>query len=151
MINVDRGIVRDRQPSAEVPDGSIDAWLDVLTTLLRLPDERRDAVRDELSDFLNDRVRDLMVADMSEADAVRHAIGELGDIAGLAQRLNRANRPPVRRWLMSLAWLTIGAGAVATAIVATSPSILTHSWSLVYFKSAGIFIGLSIRKTKVIF
>lgn len=111
------GITRDG------PVDSISAWLDVLVRLLRLPEAERESVREELGAHLTERVRDLMVTGLTEAEASNRAIGELGDMAGLAQRFNRAGRPATRRRLMNFGLLTMaGVALVAGTLTLTRPA-----------------------------
>ncbi|MCC6677864.1 MAG: hypothetical protein IT436_12020 [Phycisphaerales bacterium] len=106
----------------EAPRDSICSWLDVLVKLLRLPEAERAAVREELEAHLSERVRDLMVTGLSEVEASGRAIAELGDMAGLAQRFNRAARPVARRRLMNLGMLAVaGAGLIAGVAALTGP------------------------------
>ncbi|QOI99737.1 MAG: hypothetical protein HRU70_04280 [Phycisphaeraceae bacterium] len=108
-------------PGERAPDGradlhggdSVSAWLDVVVTLSGLPgDESRD-VRDELEDHLRTRSRELMLGGMSENDAARTAIAEIGDAATLAKGLRGAKARKPRRTVM--AWTTIGVVGVAAA------------------------------------
>lgn len=113
--------VRVREGAEPIRDG-VDAWLDVFTRLLRLPESESGAIRDELEGHLRDRVNDLLVSGVSEHDATRRAIEELGDAAILAQRFKDASKSPKRRWLMNLA--VIGAaGAALTLSVASFTSL----------------------------
>lgn len=112
--------VRVREGAEPIRDG-VDAWLDVFTRLLRLPESESGAIRDELEGHLRDRVNDLLVSGVTEHDATRQAIEELGDAAILAQRFKEASKSPKRRWLMNLA--VIGAaGAALTLSLATFTS-----------------------------
>lgn len=107
----------------EIPAGPRDpiaAWLDVLARLLRLPEAERAGIREELDTHLRDRTRDLMVTGLAEAEASARAISELGDTAVLAQRFNRAGRPPIRRKLMNLGMLAVTGAALVTGTLALS-------------------------------
>lgn len=73
------------QPSKEASPDSTRSWLDVLEKLLPVPEQERKAIRDELASHLRERVRDLTIAGVSEHEAVRTAIAELGDAAELAK------------------------------------------------------------------
>lgn len=97
---------------------AIGAWLDTLGVLLRLPPPQRSAICEELEGHLRERVRDLMLAGMSEPDAVRTAIGELGDAAVLAERLSAAARRPRRRLAMNVALFGMAGAAFLTSVVA---------------------------------
>jgi hypothetical protein len=97
---------------------SVEAWLAVLGRLVRLPPRQRLAIQDELHAHLQERVRDLMLAGRDEAEAVQLALGELGETAELARRLEHAHRYPFRRRIMHLSWLALSTGVVATAVIA---------------------------------
>jgi len=102
--------------------GSINAWLNVLSRLLHLPESRRQAIQEELHEHLTERVRDLLLSGSSETEAVRAAIEELGETAQLARKFEAANRPRSRRILMNLTVAAITSGIVALGVVTLSPS-----------------------------
>jgi hypothetical protein len=91
---------------------SITSWLDLLTSLLDVPDAERRAVRDELESHLRDRVRDLIVGGCTEAEASARAISELGDAAALARRFKDAIEPSKRRLIMNVAAISIAGAAI---------------------------------------
>lgn len=107
-------LIGDEPPITGVlaPNSGISSWLDVMVRLLRLPEADRESVREELEAHLTERVRDLMVTGLDEAEASRRAIGELGDMAGLAQRFNRAGRGSAGRRIMNIGLLAMAGGAV---------------------------------------
>lgn len=111
---------RDATPSTH---SAADAWLDVFTTLLRLPARQTAEVRDELGDHLRNRVRDLILLGTPEPDAVRRAVAELGDAADLAARYRHARTDPTRRTIMygSLLGLSGAALIVGSAALFTGP------------------------------
>ena len=63
-------------------------------------------------------VRDQMLAGVSECDAVRTAVAELGDAAALARRFREAGKTPLRRTAMNLAVLGVAGAAMVTSLVA---------------------------------
>ncbi len=77
-------VARINTPENTTSD-STKSWLDVLEKLLPMPDAERKAIRDELASHLRERVRDLTISGVSEHEAVRMAIAELGDAAELAK------------------------------------------------------------------
>src|SRR5262245_13852611 len=97
---------------------AIDAWLNVLMRLMRLPEAQRRAIRDELQEHLCERVRDLTLQGSPERESARLAIEELGETVQLARRFEAANRPPIRRLLMNLSLLGIGAAAIVASAIA---------------------------------
>jgi hypothetical protein len=107
-----------------VPGGPSDrdaiaVWLDTLGVLLRMPGAKCAAIRDELEGHLRERVRDLLLNGTSEPEAVRTAIGELGDAVMLAERLRAAGRGPRRRHIMaSVAIFGVAGAALVTSLVA---------------------------------
>ncbi len=100
---------------------SIDAWLEVLDRLLRLPGVQRDSIREELRGHLTERTRDLMLRGLDGESAMRQAIEELGEAAELAERFRHANRYPKRRLIMNT--LLVGAGTIA---VVASVAVMTN-------------------------
>lgn len=107
----------ERDPrAAESPD-SIDTWLAVLVRLLHVPPRQREAIRDEIEAHLRERVRDLMISGTMEHDAIRIAISELGEVVDLARRFDQASRHRLRRTIMNLAILGIGALTIGAATI----------------------------------
>ncbi len=86
---------------------SIGSWLDVLTSMLSLPEGERLQVRDELEDHLRSRVDDLLITGTDEQEAVRIAVAELGETAELAKLITHAHtRANPRRRIMNIALIT---------------------------------------------
>ncbi len=86
---------------------SISGWLDVLTSMLSLPESQRLQVRDELEDHLRSRVDDLLITGTLEPEAVRIAVAELGETAELAKLISHAHtRANPRRRIMNIALIT---------------------------------------------
>lgn len=113
-------VVDTQSPPAAVHEperDAIDSWLAVLVRLLDVAGRQADAIRDEIEAHLRERVRDLMITGRSEAEAIRIAIGELGEVADLARRFSHASRSRTRRIIMNAAVLAFGAIGVATATV----------------------------------
>jgi len=92
--------------------GDAAAWLDLVMTLMRTPEEERRAVREELESHLAERVRDLVLGGESEGEATARAIGELGDAARLARRFDEAIEPSKRRFAMQVAAMCLAGTAV---------------------------------------
>lgn len=92
--------------------GDATAWLDLVMTLMRTPEEERRAVREELESHLAERVRDLVLGGESEGEATARAIGELGDAARLARRFDEAIEPSKRRFAMQVAAMCLAGTAV---------------------------------------
>jgi hypothetical protein len=105
--------VRAPQAGAAIPDASsVNSWLELLTSLLELPEDERRAVRDELESHLRDRVHDLTLSGLNEAQASSRAISELGDAALLARRFKEAIEPSKRRLIMNVAAISIASAAI---------------------------------------
>ena len=86
---------------------SIASWLDVLTSMLSLPEGQREQVRDELEDHLRSRVDDLLITGTPEPEAIRIAVAELGETAELAKLISHAHtRSNPRRRMMNIALIT---------------------------------------------
>tara|TARA_R110000868_G_scaffold241497_1_gene496228 strand:+ start:227512 stop:228873 length:1362 start_codon:yes stop_codon:yes gene_type:complete len=86
---------------------SIASWLDVLTSMLSLPEGQRQQVRDELEDHLRSRVDDLLITGTAEPEAIRIAVAELGETAELAKLISHAHtRANPRRRMMNIALIT---------------------------------------------
>lgn len=88
--------LRDKQSTSDAASprpstrDAIGSWLDVLERMLNLPRDQRRAIRAELEDHLRNRVDDLMMTGMSEPEATRVAVGELGETAELASSFRSA-------------------------------------------------------------
>lgn len=87
---------------------SIGSWLDVLISMLSLPESERLQVRDELEDHLRSRVDDLLITGTDEQEAVRIAVAELGETAELAKVITHAHtRAHPRRRVMNAAMILV--------------------------------------------
>jgi hypothetical protein len=84
-------------PSTRDP---IAAWLDVFIPLTGLRGVRAAAVRAELEDHLRSRVDDLLIGGMTEGEAVRRAVEELGATVELSRAFRTAHTEPRRRRVM---------------------------------------------------
>lgn len=97
-------MTRTTKPTSPVRPSNadpVDAWLDVLVTMLAIPKPDRQRVRDELEDHLRSRIDDLLIHGMTEPQALQKAVAELGETADLARQLTHAHRPPrTRRFAM---------------------------------------------------
>lgn len=114
---------------------AVDAWLDVLVRLMRLPDAVRENVRCELETHLIERSRDLVIAGRPPSEAVRTAIEELGETADLARRFEDANRTRTRRTIMQISIIGAALAAVGLgAIAVNAPAV--PEWQLTPVPSA---------------
>ncbi len=107
---------RERNTELVTPSNrdSIGSWLDVLTSMLSLPEGERLQVRDELEDHLRSRVDDLLITGTAEPEAVRVAVAELGETAELAKLITHAHvRAHPRRRTMNIALMTVAVAGLS--------------------------------------
>jgi hypothetical protein len=119
-------------------DREFDNYLTLLAGLLRLDRKQQDAIAGELRTHLEDRLDDLLARGVARDEAVRQALAEFGDAAGLAAQFVSLSRNRKRRWLMRTAsfsaaavlllaaglitfWPGPNAGPGPAAVVAQSP------------------------------
>jgi hypothetical protein len=105
----------DRPPD---PTPNLEGWLGAVTRLLRLSGPEREAIHDELSGHLQERVHDLMIGGATEEEAIRVALTELGEAADLARRFRHAHRFRFRRIAMNLSCIGLGLTAIGLGVVA---------------------------------
>jgi len=110
--------LRPRPGLASRTGDPIDAWLTLLTSMLRMPESRASEIRDELEDHLRTRVRDQLVAGEDEHVAVRRAIDEVGEASAVAHQFRSAARTPIRRLVMNLSIIAVSAAALGLSVVA---------------------------------
>ncbi|MCG3124610.1 MAG: hypothetical protein GIKADHBN_03079 [Phycisphaerales bacterium] len=114
----------DTQPPADLA-GEFLARLD---RRLHLPQPHRRQVLDELACHLDERVRDLMVTGVTEEQATRRAVEELGDPMVLARRFERAHVAPRRRRIMNMLMVGLASAAALTgAMTLRAPQVTIRS------------------------
>lgn len=107
------------RPSATDP---VDAWLDVLVSMLSIPKTDRQRVRDELEDHLRSRIDDLLIHGLTEPQALEKAVAELGETADLARQLSHAHRlPRTRRFAMHTLLIALTGTVVALGVNTIRP------------------------------
>lgn len=94
---------------------AVEDWLTLFVRMLGLPASETEAVRDELEDHLRSRVDDLLITGVSEPEAVRRAVAELGETATLAQGFRNARRTPRRRTAMYALFAIAGSALVLSS------------------------------------
>lgn len=94
---------------------AVEDWLALFVRMLGLPASETEAVRDELEDHLRSRVDDLLITGVSEPEAVRRAVSELGETATLAQGFRNARRRPPRRTAMYALFAIAGSALVLSS------------------------------------
>jgi hypothetical protein len=123
---------------------SIDAWLNVVSRLMHLPEATRREICSELREHLRERVRDLLLlggAGSDERDALRQAIDELGETAQLARRFEAANQPRTRRTVMHALLALVGAGAVAAGVMTFTPNRNASPTAFTRYESASAVVA----------
>ncbi len=93
-----------------MPEEDFELFLSLLSQLLRLDSRQKSAIADELRDHLEERLGDLEEQGVPRKEAVRKALEEFGDAAGLASQFTSLSHHRRRRILMR--------SALATAVLA---------------------------------
>ena len=96
-------------------DREFENYLALLCSLLRLDGKQRISIADELRSHLEDRLEELVARGDSHDDAVRQALAEFGDAAGLAGQFVAISRNRKRRWLMRLTTFSVAATVLFAA------------------------------------
>src|SRR6267142_4064683 len=99
-------------------DGEFENYLTLLAGLLRLDGTQRRAIAEELRSHLEDRLDELVARGVSKEEAVRQALAEFGDAAGLAGQFVSISRNRKRRWLMRLTTFSVAATVLIAAGIA---------------------------------
>jgi len=99
-------------------DREFENYLTLLATLLRLDPKQRGEIGDELRSHLEDRLDELMARGISRDEAVKQALVEFGDAAGLAGQFLAIQRNRKRRWLMRVTTFSVAATILVAAGIA---------------------------------
>jgi hypothetical protein len=94
-----------------MPEREFELYLSVLSRVLRLSPHQKDCIADELRDHLEERFEDLVRSGLPRDDAIRQALDEFGDAAGLAVDFTAVSKKRIRR-------LIVRSTAVITALIA---------------------------------
>ena len=94
-------------------------YLALLARLLRVAPRERERVAEEFRSHMEDRLDDLLARGMPRDEAVRQALEEFGDAAGLAAQLVSINRHRRNRWLMRLTTASVAAVILVAAGIVT--------------------------------
>ncbi|MDX1948659.1 MAG: permease prefix domain 1-containing protein [Pirellulaceae bacterium] len=86
-----------------------ESYLALLASLLRLDKSQQREIGSELRTHLEDRLEDLLASGVPRDEAIRRALAEFGDAAGLAAEFVSLSRNRKRRWLMRLASFSVAA------------------------------------------
>jgi hypothetical protein len=90
-------------------DREFENYLSFLSGLLRLDSKQRGAIAAELRSHLEDRLEELMEEGVAREEAVRQALAEFGDAAGLAGQFAAISQRRKRRWLMRVTTFSMAA------------------------------------------
>lgn len=98
-----------------MPEREFEIYLSVLSRLLKLDEQQKSAIADELSDHLEERFEELVRSGHDRDQAIQQALDEFGDASGLAVDLTRVSQKRIRRIVMrsglaTAALLLIGFG-----------------------------------------
>ena len=99
-------------------DHEFENYLALLSRLLRLSGKQRDQISEELRAHLEDRLDELIARGVSHEAAVRQALEEFGDAAGLAGQFVAISRNRKRRWLVRLTTFSVAATLLLAAGIA---------------------------------
>ena len=83
-----------------MPEHEFQIYLSVLSRLMKLNEQQKAAIADELSDHLEERFEELVRSGMDRDEAIRQALDEFGDASGLAVDLTRVSQKRIRRIIM---------------------------------------------------
>src|SRR5262245_6608596 len=97
-------------------DREFENYLTLLAGLLRLSGKQREAIAEELRSHLEDRLEELMAGGVSREEAVKQALAEFGDAAGVAGQFATVSRNRKRRWLVRVMTFSVA----ATLLIAAS-------------------------------
>ena len=97
-------------------DREFELYLSALSRLLRLTAGQREEIADELRDHLEERLAELTAIGVPHDDAVRRALDEFGDAAGLAAHFTRLSKRRTRRLLMRWTLATVVTASVVAVL-----------------------------------
>jgi hypothetical protein len=100
-------------------DQEFDNYLALLSHLLRLDSRQEKAIAGELRAHLEDRLEELLARGVPRQEAVRQALAEFGDAAGLAAEFVSLSRNRRRRWLMRITTASVAATLLVAAGIIT--------------------------------
>jgi hypothetical protein len=83
-----------------MPEHEFQIYLSVLSRLMKLDEQQKSAIADELSDHLEERFEELVRSGLDRDEAIRQALDEFGDASGLAVDLTRVSQKRIRRIIM---------------------------------------------------
>src|SRR3954464_15949414 len=96
-----------------------DNYLSLLCRLLRIAPQQREQVAEEFRAHMDDRLDELLAKGLTRDDAIKLAIEEFGDAAGLAAQLLRIQQGRRKRWIMRIGTVSV-AGLAAAGLLAVA-------------------------------
>jgi hypothetical protein len=100
-------------------DREFENYLALLASLLRLDRRQRGKIAEELRAHLEDRLDELLAEGMPREEAIRQALAEFGDAAGLAAEFKTLSWNRKRRWLMRVTTFSVAATLLLAAGIVT--------------------------------
>jgi len=99
-----------------------DTYLSLLCRLLRIAPQERERVAEEFRTHMEDRLDELLAKGMGREAAVKLALDEFGDAAGLAAQMASISQGRKKRWIMRIsAFSFVGLAAAVLLAVALWP------------------------------
>ena len=99
-----------------MPDHEFENYLTLISRFLRLSPAQREAIGEELRDHFESRLTELINAGKSHDEAVRLALEEFGDAAGLAAEFSHISQARRRRLVMRCTVASVAALAAAVFV-----------------------------------
>jgi hypothetical protein len=99
-----------------MPEHEFENYLTLISRFLRLSPAQREAIGEELRDHFESRLTELINAGKSHDEAVRLALAEFGDAAGLAAEFSHISQARRRRLIMRCTVATVSALAAAVFV-----------------------------------
>src|SRR3954466_5621508 len=97
-----------------------DSYLALLCRLLRIAPQQREQVAEEFRTHMEDRLEELLAKGMDREAAVKMALEEFGDAAGLAAQIASISQGRRKRWIMRIGTVSVvglaAAGLLAVAL-----------------------------------
>ncbi|MBC7854235.1 MAG: hypothetical protein IAF94_12440, partial [Pirellulaceae bacterium] len=96
-----------------------DTYLSLLCRLLRIAPPQREQVAEEFRTHMEDRLEELLSKGMDRAAAVKLALEEFGDAAGLAAQIASISQGRRKRWIMRIGTVSV-VGLAAAVLLAVA-------------------------------
>ncbi|MGI8982102.1 MAG: permease prefix domain 1-containing protein [Pirellulaceae bacterium] len=90
-----------------------DSYLSLLCRLLRIAPQQREQVAEEFRTHMEDRLEELLAKGMDREGAVKLALEEFGDAAGLAAQIASISQGRRKRWIMRISVASVLGVALA--------------------------------------